>query len=937
MTNKSHSRLSHATSGRIDLSGLSAGQQDRLTTILDDYLVMLEKGTPPNRDEIISANGDIGPQIERYLASLEFLQDAAGGFAESSFDVEHDSPEELGEFRLVKQIGRGGMGVVYEAWQESLGRRVALKVLPFASVLDSRQIARFHNEARAAAQIHHPNIVPIYAVGEDKGVHFYAMQLIEGKGLDEVIQEQRGQEHSLPQVACPRTIKHDCAQDVDEKQDTYSSTGQSQISASNGTGSGPGQNRFRRISELFVQAATALHAAHEYGVIHRDVKPSNLMVDADGKIWITDFGLARCQTDQNVTRTGDVVGTVRYMSPEQARGDNAMVDHRADVYSLGATLYELTTLRQIFEGSDGVALFAEIESGEIVQPRTVDASIPRDLESIILRAIAPERDARYGTALEFADDLQRFLDGVPTLAQPPSPLERFSRWASRHRRAFQLGSGLLALVAIGLGVSSLLLYQEKTRTDQALALSEIHRVRAETNLQKAREIVDKLGARVATQLSTVAGAEEVRRALLTDMLSYYREFAEQSEKESLRHEVATTISKIASLTEHAGSPAEALDFHRQAGDLFAQLIEEEPSNSQHKANLALCQNNLATLHSQLGQIQQAEACYRLAIELQSELADAQSATFEFRRDLALTWSNLGLLLSDSHRDDEAKVCYEHALAIQQRLTTQQPSDVIVMRHLAASTANYASLLERSDITAAEESYAYAIRILQQLADARPNDAAVHSDLALTRNSFGAFLSSLGKYSTAIDQYRRSADLFADLAAKAPSSHVYRNDLALTNNNLGLALSKNGHPKLAEVVFGDAAEIQWGLLTTDPDNITYLGTLGGICNNLGMVREQTKDLEGAAVAYSEALESQEKALKAAPDNKTLRDFLSRTCFNYSRVCQQTGNIRTTMKTTIRRRELWEHDSEHLLSIAREFAEASRIRALSGSNRPPDPQR
>ena len=146
---------------------------------------------------------------------------------------------------------------------------------------------------------------------------------------------------------------------------------------------------------------------------------------------------------------------------------------------------------------------------------------------------------------------------------------------------------------------------------------------------------------------------------------------------------------------------------------------------------------------------------------------------------------------------------------------------------------------------------------------------------------------------------------------------------MTNNNLGLALSKNGHPKLAEVVFGDAAEIQWGLLATDPGNITYLGTLGGICNNLGMVREQTKDLEGAAVAYSEALESQEKALKAAPDNKTLRGFLSRTCFNYSRVCQQTGNIDTAIKTTIRRRELWEHDSEHLLSIAREFAEASRI--------------
>ena len=219
----------------------------------------------------------------------------------------------LGDFRLIREIGRGGMGVVYEASQISLGRRVALKVLPFAAVLDSRQIARFKHEAQAAAQLEHPNIVSVFAIGVERGVHYYAMQYIEGQSLDRALAEMRPAACSAPDRGAGGV-----------EADVCPSTSSSLLTAK----STRRRDYFQTVARLGIQAAEALHAAHEHGVVHRDIKPSNLLLDADGKLWVTHFGLARCQTDATLTRTGDVVGTMRYMSPEQAMGQSALVDHR---------------------------------------------------------------------------------------------------------------------------------------------------------------------------------------------------------------------------------------------------------------------------------------------------------------------------------------------------------------------------------------------------------------------------------------------------------------------------------------------------------------------------------------------------------------------------------------------------------------------------------
>src|SRR6185436_5415560 len=225
------------------------------------------------------------------------------------------------------------MGIVYEAHQKSLNRQVALKILPFAAVLDPRQIARFRNEAQAAAQLHHAHIVPVFAVGQEQGVYYYAMQFIDGQSLEQAIVEIAPSEQ---QRSTNSTKANGTANGTTSTLQFHPSSALvSQRSVERG-------EIFRTVARLGRQAAQALQHAHEHGIVHRDIKPSNLLIDHTGKLWVTDFGLARIQSDNGVTLTGDVVGTLRYMSPEQASG-SAMVDAQTDVYSLGVTLYELLT------------------------------------------------------------------------------------------------------------------------------------------------------------------------------------------------------------------------------------------------------------------------------------------------------------------------------------------------------------------------------------------------------------------------------------------------------------------------------------------------------------------------------------------------------------------------------------------------------------------
>jgi WD40 repeat protein len=317
----------------------------------------------------------------------------------------------LGDFRLGREIGRGGIGVVYEARQISLGRRVAVKVLAQSSRLDPRQRRRFEIEAQAAAALQHPNIVPVIAYGHEGGVPYLAMRLIEGRNLAEVVHDLREQ---------------------------------------TGRGLPP-----REAAELARQAAEALDYAHRHDVLHRDLKPSNFLVDDDHRLWVADFGLARVRGDSDLTVTGDVIGTLRYLSPEQSRGRRGIVDVRSDVYALGATLYELLTLRPVFEGDDRAEILVRIVREEPRFSRKLHAAIPVDLTTIVLKALAKDPADRYATAGELAADLALFLADRPIRARPPTLASRAARWTRRRWKTVAAAGLMAAVLLMGLAAASL--------------------------------------------------------------------------------------------------------------------------------------------------------------------------------------------------------------------------------------------------------------------------------------------------------------------------------------------------------------------------------------------------------------------------------------------------------------------------------------------------
>ncbi|HTU24717.1 MAG TPA: serine/threonine-protein kinase, partial [Pirellulales bacterium] len=473
----------------------SGADDPRVVRAVQAYLAALESGNPVDRKTYIAQHPEIAAELTECLAGLDLIHAAAGNWRETPLEAissDHaatSSPSPLGDFRILREIGRGGMGVVYEAMQLSLGRRVALKVLPFAAALDPKQLQRFKNEAQAAAQLHHSNIVPVYAVGCERGVHFYAMQLIHGHSLSVLIRQMRslaGHEGdadyqsstgmlvsnlALGRLYPDRSAGGGSATRLDPPSEKSGGTAgaaqqptgpwdsstrdaaDSKLPADASTTAAAAaltthhssrRRYFRTVANLGRQAAEALEHAHTVGVIHRDIKPANLLVDQQGNIWITDFGLAQFHAEVGLTRTGDMMGTLRYMSPEQALGNRVVLDHRTDIYSLGVTLYELLTLEPVFAGSDRADLLRRIIEDEPRAMRSVDPTVPVELETIVLKALAKVPTERYATAQELADDLQRFLNDEPIRARRPTLLERSTKWARRHRGIFISALLLLA-------------------------------------------------------------------------------------------------------------------------------------------------------------------------------------------------------------------------------------------------------------------------------------------------------------------------------------------------------------------------------------------------------------------------------------------------------------------------------------------------------------
>ncbi len=929
----------------IALDDLSAEVQERLAEILEGYLNDLELGLSPNAEELVARHPNLSGPIRAHLAGLDFVFRATaplrpGGEREPGTPhatakgnsggshgcmVPAAPPEtaeaarrQLGDFLIVREIGRGGMGVVYEARQVSLDRRVALKVLPFAAVLDRKQVARFANEAQAAAHLNHPNIVPVFASGCDRGVHYYAMQFIEGQSLDLAIRQLRilaADASGAPKDAT--TPRQTAAATAGEN-----TTGWNPVSSAAEL---KGGQFFRTVARLGIEAAEALDYAHQCGVVHRDVKPSNLMLDEQGKLWVSDFGLARFDANASLTATGDVLGTVRYMSPEQVAGKPNLVDPRTDVYSLGITLYELATLHDAFAGADRHAFLRWIAEEEPRPPRQVNPAIPVDLETILLKAIARSAQDRYLTAKELAEDLRRFLQGESILARRASLWDRAGKWARRHRTLVAATAVALVVVLVGSLAATLLIASEHAKTKAALAQAETNFHQAEENLERAethfrqlREVVDRFGVYHAERLEDLPGAEPLRRELLLDTLSYYREFIRYAgDDPSLQSDLAVTYSKAAGVSEQIGDQAAALAAYCQAVEAFTQLAAAHPVESRYQANLALCQNNLGLLLAATGKTQDAENAYQSALEIQKRLSKEQPDSADFQRDLALTYGNLGLLARTVNQPARAERNYRAAIGIQEQLVAKHADQPEYLHHLAISYNNLSFLQAKSEPVKAEESSRKAREIQERLAAAHPANAEYQSDLALSYNNLGALESYNGRTEQAEESYGRAIAIQQQLVRKSPAVSRFRRDLAVSHNNLGRVFSKSDKKDEAAKSFESARAILKELVDDDPEELSYRSSLGGIYNNLGTTLEELHHPDEAAAMYEQAIREQRYCCDRAPQVAEFREFLERHYANERRVLESAGRWKQYVHIATDEGEWLKSDPEGLYRLAVEL--------------------
>jgi eukaryotic-like serine/threonine-protein kinase len=918
---------------------LTPEQKDRLTDLLDGYFCQLEKGLPPSREYLIETNTDLADPLRAYFGSLDELHDMAAGFQQSAVGSGEDAAlpagdaRRLGDFRLLREIGRGGMGVVYEAEQISLGRRVAVKVLPFAAVLDSRQIARFKHEAQAAAQLNHPNIVSVFAVGVERGVHFYAMQLIDGQPLDRALAELRekypraargGRGVQSPEAVGAASVRTSRGgpeslagisqpagrpREAPETQ-VPSGTFASKRSLLNSRAEG-GSHYFQAVIRLGIEAASALHAAHESGIVHRDIKPSNLLLDGNGKVWVTDFGLARRDTNPTLTRNGDLVGTVRYMSPEQALGQVALVDHRTDIYSLGATLYELLTLEPAFPGDEGPALLRHIERNEPRPLRQLQPKVPADLETVIHKGMAKRREDRYATAQEFADDLQRVLEGKPTVARPPSMLDRATRWAQRHREVVAV-AGLVGLLAIlGLTVSTLLIAAAARKTTENFNL-------AEDRFRIAHGAVEKLGMRISERLARIPGAAQVRQELLEQTLGYYCDFVrEAKDKPESQADLALTYSKIGKLYAEIGSSTAAIDADKQGIELYQRLVAADPRETDYRRRLGVCQNNLALMFARVGRTAEAQQAFQEAIRLQEGALDKAADTDQCLTDLASACSSLGLLQKKLGDTKRAADSLDRAIGLQEKLLNTEPDDPERLRKLADSLNILGGWYKELQPARSMETYEKAAAMLRRAVDLRPDDPVYRNELVLTYNNLGAAQSRSGAAKQAAKTYADVVDQADKLVRQAPAEKSYKYHLAVGYNNQGLALSTL-QPTDAESSFRKALDLQEAVVKQDPGDVDAQSALGGMYNNLGIVLEELRRPADAVAAYERAVSHQRQALEKSPEVASHREFLSTHYANYSRALRHIGRPGDAARANLARRELWPHDPERLFSVAEDLS-------------------
>ena len=613
-------------------------ERHSVEVLATEFIMRQRQGECPTIEEYVALYPELAEEIRRVLptiTALETLKVSQQRAVDGRVTLAGSRLEQLGDFQIVREIGRGGMGIVYEAEQLSLSRRVAVKVLPRQSLVDPKYLKRFQQEARLAASLHHTNIVPVFGVGHQEGFHFYAMQLIDGVGLDRVLSRLRGQqaderefdhivadllEATSPSVSladgkpnsdtipnsqlATRDQREDRSLDLSPKSPkaaigTRESKEDPNVSAAPNRSDNPrvGKSCWDYIASIGVQVAGALQYAHTKGTLHRDIKPSNLLMDAQGVCWVADFGLAKALDGSAVSQTADMLGTLAYMAPEQFSGT---VNERSDIYALGLTLYELLAGQHAFQDADRAALLRKITTSTPTPLRQIRPGIPRDLETIILKAISREPHRRYQTAGDFESDLQCFLEDRPIQARRISVAGRAWRWCRRNPVVAGLSATaamLLMLVAVTASIGF-------ARTRQALEGERDQRARAEAATDVAVQVLDRVYERFAPPERGPHRNHEDREvqpvmsegtaAVLEDLLVFYDSLAgDGKDPTTYQEKIAFANQRVGSIRHHLDQLDLAKEAYEESLRIYTELYQSGAGSASHAIAIA-------NIHCELG-------------------------------------------------------------------------------------------------------------------------------------------------------------------------------------------------------------------------------------------------------------------------------------------------------------------------------------------------
>ncbi|MCI0681757.1 MAG: protein kinase [Gemmataceae bacterium] len=845
----------------------SESRSELVLELAEEFLDRYRRGERPPLKEYVDRHPELAAEIKEVFPAMAMMENIA--VADSS--LEGSEPDktakpaeaalkQLGDYRIIREIGHGGMGVVYEAEQVSLGRHVALKVLPNQALADAKHKRRFEREARAAAKLHHTNIVPVFGVGEHNGLPYYVMQFIQGLGLDVVLEElnrmQPGAAHTptgLPTAGEIHISRRESAANMarslitgafqqtadDEErephpQPTFAATvdepemGQAaaaapapecpppRVPAPSGSLSlsdsftvssssitlpgnsaatdhrraGKKQSYWQSVANIGRQVADALEYAHKQGILHRDIKPSNLLLDLRGTVWVTDFGLAKVAGPggDNLTHTGDILGTLRYMPPEAFEGQS---DARGDVYSLGLTMYELLAMRPAFDERDRNKLIKHVTTGEPTPLHKVNRETPRDLVTIIHKAIDREPSRRYATAEDLASDLQRFLDDEPILARRQTQLERYWRWA-RHNPGIAILGGVLSAVLVIVTLASLVVAgrmstladneaqaaadertaraaavaaqdreaKERAKAEQAKKAAEDSKLRAEQALRKAEENFAKARAAVNDYLTAVSeddrlkspGLQGLRIQLLQSALQFYQEFLkERGDDPTLRKELAGVYFKVGEIHRELGHIPAAGQAQAQSRRLYEALAAEDPADPALQYGLAMSMSRLGA-HTQ-------------AVAILEKLVQADDPKYLYELSLAYNSIAIGAAKMDKAKELEF---LRKALGAAERLVKLRPDDADARVVMSASCNNIAiriwhkhdaEALELLRRAAEEDEAAYRLA---------PNHPLAARFLTIGLNNVASTALRLGLTDEALAAHRRRVEVLDRRARDNPT-------------------------------------------------------------------------------------------------------------------------------------------------------------------------